>query len=458
MMQPVPAVRSTPVSGANRTARSTDQSPGGESFTALLSQHLSDSGASAQRPQSVSATPVPVHGSKANPPQASEGRPPSAQGSRSATPARSGGARSQQSTAQTGSAPPPVEKKPSHQAQTPVTVPPPLVGGTIAAGMTATTAAANPGTNVSTNGTAAGSNISTASGTAPAQPAPKKPLQSALAGQLGVAAAMPSHVWMPPAKPEQAPAAPSGTAIEGALSSPSESGGAGPQGSVVQKNAEATSPTSGNEANFSLSVGGGNGAFVSSTNLEASGGPGSTDSSAVSLSSTSAHTAPGHSELNALLMSSGGTSIGAETPSSSVMVPVGQAGWGQEFSQKVTWMVGQSQQSAELHLNPPDLGPLSVVVQVSGAQADAFFSSPHAAVREAIQHALPHLREMLAGSGLSLGQATVSDQGARGSPSQRQMARENFSATKRTLEVSSVPTGVGGRAIRQGVGLVDTFA
>ena len=453
-MQPIPAVRSTPISGANRTVRSTDQPPGGESFTALLSQHLSDSGASAQRPQSVSAPPVPVHGSEANPPRASEGRSPSTQGSRSAAPpARSGSPGSQQSTAQTGSAPP-VEKKPSHQAQTPVTVPPPLDSGAVATGMTAATAAAL-GTNVSSNGTAAGSNISTASGTTPAQPAPKKPLQSALAGQLGVAASMPSHVWMPPAKPEQAPAAPS---IEGALSPSSGGGGAGQQGSVVQKNAEATSQASGNEANFSLSVGGGNGAFVSSTNLGTSGGPGSTDSSAVSLSSPSAHMAPGHSELNALLMSSGGTSIGAETPSSSVMVPVGQAGWGQEFSQKVTWMVGQSQQSAELHLNPPDLGPLSVVVQVSGAQADAFFSSPHAAVREAIQHALPHLREMLAGSGLSLGQATVSDQGARGSPSQRQMARENFSATKRTLEVSSVPTGVGGRAIRQGVGLVDTFA
>ncbi|VAY86541.1 Flagellar hook-length control protein [mine drainage metagenome] len=445
-MQPVPVVRNAPVSGANKPARSAAQQTGEGSFTALLSQRLSDHGASAQRPQSVTGTSVSVHGPEEQSPHASEGRSPPTKGSQSGGTANSGVTKSQTPAVQTISAHS-AEKKQQIQGQLQALDPSQMAGGAIEGGAT-TAVVANLGTNVSS-----------ANGTVVSQPTTKKSSQSSLAGQMGVAALMPPHVWMPPAKTEQTPV-PSEAAVGGAAALSSSAGAAGGtgQGSVVQKNAATTtSLTSGNEPNFSLSVGG-NGSFSLSSGVGTSGGQGSPDSLAVSLTSPSAHTAPGHSALNGLLMSSSGATVGAETASSSIMIPVGQMGWGTEFSQKVTWMVGQSQQSAELHLNPPDLGPMSVVVQVSGAQADAFFSSPHAAVREAIQHALPHLREMLAGSGLSLGQATVSDQGAQGSPSQRQMARENFSATKRTLEVSSVPMGARGGVIRQGVGLVDTFA
>ena len=445
-MQPVPVVRSTPVSGANRLDRSSANKTGGESFVALLSQQLSDNGASAQRPQRVTGTSVSVHGPEAKPSHATEARSPSTEGSRSPVAAsKSGATKSQASAAQTASAPP-VEKKTWVQGQPQVPDPSQTAGGMIGGGAAAAVAA-NPG-----------ANTSSPSGTISSQPATKKPSQGAQAGQMAVAALMTSPVGLPPAKPEQKTSpVPSETAVEGALFSSSGAGRTeqGPVG--VQRNAEMTSSASGNEANFSLPMGA-NGTSPPPTGMETSSGQGSSDTLAVSLTTHSAHTVSGHSALDGLLMSPGGATVGAEMASSSVTTPLGQMGWGSEFSQKVTWMVGQSQQSAELHLNPPDLGPLSVVVQVSGAQADAFFSSPHAAVREAIQHALPHLREMLAGSGLSLGQATVSDQGARDSSSQRQMPSGNFSATKRTLEVSSGSMSVRGGVIRQGVGLVDTFA
>ncbi|WP_297448390.1 flagellar hook-length control protein FliK [Ferrovum sp.] len=446
MMQPVPVVRSAPVSGANRLDRSSAHKTGGESFMALLSQQLSGDGPSVQRPQSSTGASVPVHGPEAKPPHATEDHLPSTEGSRPPVAAgKSELAKNQMSVAQRASAHP-VEKKPSVQGSQPQgTDLSQMAGGMIGGGATAAVVE-NPGTN---------------SGTPSSRPVTKKfSQQSAQAGQMAVAALAPSPMGMPPAKPEQktSPPVSSETAVEGALFSSSGTGRMeqGPVG--VQKNTEMTSSASGSEANFLLPIGA-NGTFPPSTAVETSSGQGSSDSLAVSLAPrSSAHTVSGHSALDGLLMSPGGAAVGAETVSSSVMTPLGQTGWGSEFSQKVTWMVGQSQQSAELHLNPPDLGPLSVVVQVSGAQADAFFSSPHAAVREAIQHALPHLREMLAGSGLSLGQATVSDQGSQGFSSQRHMPSGNFSATKRTLEVSSVPMGVRGGEIRRGVGLVDTFA
>ncbi|MFN7085461.1 MAG: flagellar hook-length control protein FliK [Burkholderiales bacterium] len=90
---------------------------------------------------------------------------------------------------------------------------------------------------------------------------------------------------------------------------------------------------------------------------------------------------------------------------------VGAPGWDGALAQKVVWLVGERQQTAQLHLNPPQLGPLEVRVSVTPADqnavANAQFASPHAAVREALEAAMPRLREILAESGITLGNATV---------------------------------------------------
>ena len=97
-----------------------------------------------------------------------------------------------------------------------------------------------------------------------------------------------------------------------------------------------------------------------------------------------------------------------------VNTPVNQDKWADEFSQKITWLASSNKdQTAELHLNPPQLGPLDVVIKVSGDQATALFTSPHAAVRDAMEQAMPRLRDMLADNGIMLGNTTVSDQTPR---------------------------------------------
>ena len=98
----------------------------------------------------------------------------------------------------------------------------------------------------------------------------------------------------------------------------------------------------------------------------------------------------------------------APTPlQAALAAQVGTPAWNTELGQQIVWMVGDQQQVAEIHVNPPNLGPLDIKLTIDGAQTTALFSSPHSEVREAVEAALPRLREVLADSGIMLGNASV---------------------------------------------------
>ena len=142
-----------------------------------------------------------------------------------------------------------------------------------------------------------------------------------------------------------------------------------------------------------------------------------------------------------------------------INAPVTQDKWADEFSQKITWLASSNKdQTAELHLNPPQLGPLDVVIKVSGDQATALFTSPHAAVREAIEQAMPKLRDMLADNGIMLGNATVSDQAPR-DPGQSN-TQHSSAATGNDIRDTPAASNTATRTtpISRHNGIVDTFA
>jgi len=90
--------------------------------------------------------------------------------------------------------------------------------------------------------------------------------------------------------------------------------------------------------------------------------------------------------------------------------PFGSQGWTPAASQRISWMAGQNISRAELRLDPPELGSLTIRLTIQGDQTSLSFTSPHAHVREVLEQQLPRLREMLSESGLQLGHADVSDQ------------------------------------------------
>jgi flagellar hook-length control protein FliK len=93
----------------------------------------------------------------------------------------------------------------------------------------------------------------------------------------------------------------------------------------------------------------------------------------------------------------------------SVAVPVGQPQWSQAVGEKVLWLAAQNVTSAEIRLDPPELGPLQVRVSVHQDQASVSFTSHHSVVREALDQNLNRLRELFGEQGIDLMNVDVSD-------------------------------------------------
>ncbi len=147
-------------------------------------------------------------------------------------------------------------------------------------------------------------------------------------------------------------------------------------------------------------------------------------------------------------------------PQSNKLMPqVGGPDWDQALGQKIVWMAQGAHQTATLTLNPPDLGPMQVTVNVSNNQATANFTAHQPEVRHALEAAMPRLREMLNDAGIQLGQSSVSagspNQQGNAFSDQRQGGRQSGhagNAMEPAVNVSHIPTPSGGK------GMVDTFA
>ncbi|ODT68997.1 MAG: hypothetical protein ABS69_16270 [Nitrosomonadales bacterium SCN 54-20] len=140
---------------------------------------------------------------------------------------------------------------------------------------------------------------------------------------------------------------------------------------------------------------------------------------------------------------------------------LGTGSWDNALGQRVLWMVSHQHQIAELNLNPADLGPLQVVLSVNSDQANAAFVSQNPEVRQALEAALPRLKEMMAESGINLGNATVSDQGARqqGDFERQNSARSHYRQEESRVAPAGTSLGMSrGTADIRGHQLVDTFA
>ena len=115
------------------------------------------------------------------------------------------------------------------------------------------------------------------------------------------------------------------------------------------------------------------------------------------------------------------SSLPGQAPlSTSIHMPLHDARWGGELSNRITWMAQERIQSAEIRLNPERMGPIELRIEFNDDQARVVFSSQNAAVRDSIENALPRLREMFSAQGLNLSDAQITDQSLAQERQQRQ--------------------------------------
>ncbi|WP_157199155.1 flagellar hook-length control protein FliK [Methylomonas koyamae] len=95
--------------------------------------------------------------------------------------------------------------------------------------------------------------------------------------------------------------------------------------------------------------------------------------------------------------------------------------WNAELGEKLLWMHKQDIPSAEIRLNPEHMGPISIKIDVNQDQTSVSFTTQHAGVKEAIEAALPKLREMLSEQKLDLADVNVSQQHA-----EQKQGRESY--------------------------------
>lgn len=139
----------------------------------------------------------------------------------------------------------------------------------------------------------------------------------------------------------------------------------------------------------------------------------------------------------------------------SVESPVRGAAFAQELGDKVVWLASRNNQVAELSLNPPQLGSVEVRLTLSGGEAGAQFFAASPVAREAIESALPRLRELMAQAGINLGEAQVRDQAlSQGRNGDQPGAGGGGFPGEEAPPVAQIPA----TARAAGLGLVDLYA
>lgn len=122
---------------------------------------------------------------------------------------------------------------------------------------------------------------------------------------------------------------------------------------------------------------------------------------------------------------------------------------------RINWMLQTNNKSAEIRLDPPDLGSLDIQVNLNKDSANVTITTQSHQVREALESSMPRLKEMLENSGINLGGLDIrsgnqreNDQQAQHSPSTN---HENPPADVNVIEGPV-------RAVSKSSGLLDTYA
>ncbi len=132
----------------------------------------------------------------------------------------------------------------------------------------------------------------------------------------------------------------------------------------------------------------------------------------------------------------------AAAPTSvNVPTPVDSPDFPQALGVQLSVLARDGIQHAELHLNPTDMGPVSVNIVMDGTQARVDFGADVAATRQAIEAGLPELASALRDAGFTLTGGGVSQQASQQQSSSGQGDGSGGNGRDRSRSVGGVSSG-----------------
>ncbi len=135
--------------------------------------------------------------------------------------------------------------------------------------------------------------------------------------------------------------------------------------------------------------------------------------------------------------------------------------WPDELGGRVVWMLGRNASAAELKLDPPELGQMKIRIEMEGDATKIHFSVQSPVARDAVQAALPRLRDLFHEAGINLQNVGVTEHGggAHQGGSESGFAQERGG---RSASQAPTPIGIASPVARQGADaaerMIDAYA
>lgn len=129
---------------------------------------------------------------------------------------------------------------------------------------------------------------------------------------------------------------------------------------------------------------------------------------------TSAATAPTPTPQVLTANSTAPAAAPSSTAPTHIALPIEHPAWPTQVGQSVHFALGQGKNSIDLQLNPPQLGPLEVRINMEQGETKILFMTPHAPVKEAIESSMNQLQDVFRQAGMNMVQVDVSTSGQSG--------------------------------------------
>lgn len=143
-----------------------------------------------------------------------------------------------------------------------------------------------------------------------------------------------------------------------------------------------------------------------------------------------------------------------------------ERGWEGAFGKNIQWMSANNIQSAQIRINPADLGPVKIDLSMKNDQLTLHLNATHHITRDTLEAALPRLRAELANQGFSdadinMASQNDSQQSGQQTSGDEASANEWYPMTNDGSNETSadvMPATSAGNLMSGSVSLLDTFA